>query len=180
MHALRRQNQLGSHTKNSYAEKFKAGFRHCAAEVSTFLGVLDQDTSVQVVKHLASCLNHIENAHVPAIGATPPQTNQMNRSRPNVQIQTPNQINASCHDTHMRQHPTTPNRMNIPTSSATTPPPPSQSMAVIQQFQQSQKIQMALQFEQNKRIQYNDITQIHTPPMSPKIDVDDLPVWRPW
>lgn len=192
MHALRRQNQLGSHAKSSYAEKFKAGFRHCAAEVSTFLGVLDQDTSMQVVKHLAACLNHIENAHAPspAIGGPAPQPNQMNRPRPNVQIQTPIQINAACRDTQMRQHhASTPNHMRIPTSSPPPPqqqqqqqPPAPQSMAAIQEFQkqQSQKILMALQFEQNKRSQYHDMTQIHTPPMSPKIDVDDSSVWRPW
>lgn len=184
LHALRRQNQLGSQAKNSYVEKFKAGFRHCAAEVSTFLGVLDQDTSMQVVKHLATCLNHIENAHVPApaVDALAQQPNQMNRPRPNVQIQTPIQINATCRDTQMRpQHTSTPNRMLVPTSSPPPPPAP-QSMAAIQQFQkqQSQKILMALQIEQSKRSQYHDMTQIHTPPMSPKIDVDDSSVWRPW
>lgn len=167
LHALRRQNQIGSHQKNTYAEKFKAGFRQCAAEVGTFLGVLDQDTSIQVVKHLASCLNQIENANAPA-EAAPRQPNQINRPRPNVPVQITNPISATPPRSHQHHTSTSSQSMSPPPQMPPVPP----FMSTVQQFQKphTQKMRMPQHIE----------NQIHTPPLSPKIDVDDSSVWRPW
>lgn len=151
LHSLRRQNQLGAQAKNSYAEKFKAGFRQCAAEVGTFLESVDQDISYRILKHLNGCINHIDTGRS--------STNNDNYTQEN------------------RSYGQTQNVLPIiPT------------IATVQQQIQQHKTLVAMQMDQSKRnyqyrttVQSNTImTHLHTPPLSPKIDVDDSSVWRPW
>lgn len=54
----------------TYADKFKAGFRQCAAEVTHFLGQVDQGTSVHVLQHLSGCIKQLEV--LPVAAAAPP------------------------------------------------------------------------------------------------------------
>lgn len=174
LHTLRRQNVLGTRADSSYAEKFKAGFRHCAAEVSNFLGVVDQDTSVQVLKHLNTCINHLDRSANPA----PFQPHQQPANRPAIQIQSPNQINAQATGSrHPSQMHWSPNQQQF--------------------YSDKQKHQMMLQRPISKPMPMHyshsgrsanstpeslseSSTRINTPPISPKIDIDDSSVWRPW
>lgn len=115
---LRHQNQLAGETE-SYVDRFRAGFKHCATEVTQFLGGIDQNSSVHIVKHLNSCIRRLD-------GMQPLKEVQPMSARPKINYQQQSQL--------------TSNTIN-----------PTQM--------------------------YNVST---TPPVSPQINVDDLPVWRPW
>lgn len=60
LHNLRRQNQLAVRPEQTYADRFKAGFRTCASEVSHFLGGFDQQTNGFLIKHLNECINRFD------------------------------------------------------------------------------------------------------------------------
>ncbi|XP_055314546.1 enhancer of split m7 protein-like [Sitodiplosis mosellana] len=190
LHTLRRQNVLGARSDNSYAEKFKAGFRHCAAEVSSFLNVVDQETSVPIIKHLNSCMNHMErNAASTNQGAIhmhqqypaspmPPQP-----QRPAIQIQSPNQINAhavaaaaaaavAVH--HHRQSPSSTWSSKGRSPVPMMPQPKHQMMYPVNHMYSNRSP------NSTPDCHMESSTRVNTPPISPKIDIDDSSVWRPW
>lgn len=67
LHTLRHQNQLNTRPESSYADRFRAGFRHCAVEVTSFLNGLDQPTKTHLSSHLSHCIRRLE-AYSPAAG----------------------------------------------------------------------------------------------------------------
>lgn len=68
LHALKRANRLAAVPEASYAERFRAGFSHCAAEVSQFLATastsdgvrVDQREGVKLMQHLGGCIRRLE------------------------------------------------------------------------------------------------------------------------
>lgn len=78
LHTLRHQNQLNTRPESSYADRFRAGFRHCAVEVTSFLNGLDQPTKTHLSSHLSHCIRRLE-AYSPATGA---QEAAQNNARP--------------------------------------------------------------------------------------------------
>lgn len=60
LHTLRHQNQLSTKPEASYADRFRAGFRHCAVEVTGFLNGLDQPTKSHLSSHLSHCIRQLE------------------------------------------------------------------------------------------------------------------------
>lgn len=211
LHTLRRQNILGIRSENTYAEKFKAGFRHCAAEVSNFLNVVDQETSVPIIKHLNSCMNHMERStvasgnamhmHHPAAAQPPPPPAVPLASRPpSIQIQSPNQINAHAVAAHRQSPPnaaaaaavwSTKGRSPVPIMPQPKhqmmfqqpPPPPTHQQqqppnANHHHHQHHHYVNRSPNSTPDTHLM-DSSTRVNTPPMSPKIDVDDS-VWRPW
>lgn len=206
LHTLRRQNILGIRSENTYAEKFKAGFRHCAAEVSNFLNVVDQETSVPIIKHLNSCMNHMERNTAAAVAvAAPGNAMHMHHavaqpppppavplaSRPSIQIQSPNQINAHAVAVAHRQSPTAgwPTKRRSPVPMMTNMPQPKHQMM----FQQPPPPPPPSHPANANHLYVNrspnstpdthlmdSSTRVNTPPMSPKIDIENDSVWRPW
>ncbi|XP_031630093.1 enhancer of split m3 protein-like [Contarinia nasturtii] len=182
LHTLRRQNILGVRSENSYAEKFKAGFRHCAAEVSNFLNVVDQETSVPIIKHLNSCMNHMERNASPSNAMHMHQqyaNNPMQSQRPSIQIQSPNQINAhaaAAAAAHHRQSPSaawsTKGRSPVP--APMMPQPKHQIMYPPNHIYANRSPATT------PDSMMESSTRVNTPPISPKIDIDDSSVWRPW
>ncbi|GAB0099486.1 Orange domain [Sergentomyia squamirostris] len=71
LHTLRRQNALTVRPEHTYADRFKAGFRHCAAEVTTFLSGIDQATRMHLASHLSGCIRRLEVAQPPAVWVAP-------------------------------------------------------------------------------------------------------------
>lgn len=181
LHTLRRQNILGIRTENSYAEKFKAGFRHCAAEVTNFLNVIDQETSTPIIKHLNSCLTHMErnSAQQQQQQLHPQCTNSpMPPHRPNIQIQSPTQINAHAIATasaHHRQSP--PSAWSKGRSPVPMMPQPKHQMMYPHQMNQLYPNRSPNSTPEGLM---ESSTRVNTPPISPKIDIDDSSVWRPW
>lgn len=203
---LRRQNQLGTRGDQSYAERFKAGFRHCAAEVTHFLGVMDQDTSIHVLKHLNGCINRLENA-------TGQQT--VNRSQQQQPQSDDSVLPPPISVTHGIGPRPIPSQ-SVPPTAATAaiwmqksnrpimlpahpaqqhrPQPPQNypNHPTTMQYRNREHAAAAataaaVAYNANRHHQLRqsphdlmDSTRINTPPMSPKIDVDDMPVWRPW
>lgn len=160
LHNLRRQNQIPSRAEQTFADRFKAGFRHCATEVTNFLDNTDRHTSVHVIKHLNGCIKRLE-VH-PQLAQPPIMPVQPLSSHPPSK-QLPQSVNKS------------------------TPPPYPQNgiwhrpERPISVSPQQHKAQYFVGEPQQQQRYYDDeITRINTPPMSPPIDVDDLPVWRPW
>ena len=84
---LKRQNALGLTPQATYAGRFKAGYAHCAQEVSKFMAGptvdLDVHVSTKLLSHLSSCIQALETIS-PSIlaasnsgsiaGPTPPPT----------------------------------------------------------------------------------------------------------
>lgn len=72
LHKLRRQHALGLTPEAAYADRFRAGFTHCAAEVSQYLAtsmqtpqngaepVIDPSSGVKLLQHLGSCIRRID------------------------------------------------------------------------------------------------------------------------
>lgn len=183
LHTLRRQNVLGR-SETSYAEKFKAGFRHCAAEVTSFLNVVDQETSVPIIKHLNSCLTHMERNASPtnAMHMQHQYANSpMPANRPSIQIQSPNQINAhavaaAAAAVHHRQSPSSgwssKGRSPVPMM-----PQPKHQIIYPQPVNHMYGSRSS---SSTPDALHESSTRVNTPPISPKIDIDDSSVWRPW
>lgn len=188
LHTLRRQNVLGIRSENTYAEKFKAGFRHCAAEVTNFLNVVDQDSSTPIIKHLNSCINHMErstptnNLHMQShqYGGNNAMNTQL---RPSIQIQSPNQINAHVAAAAAA---VVPHRQSPPSNWS-----PKRRSPVPMMAQPQPKHPMMFSHSMNHHYSnrspnaspancIESSTRVNTPPFSPKIDIDDSSVWRPW
>ncbi|XP_037032074.1 enhancer of split mgamma protein-like [Bradysia coprophila] len=163
LHNLRRQNQISTRNEQSFADRFKAGFRHCATEVTTFLDNTDRHTSVHVIKHLNGCIKrldvHPQLAQPPMMPVQPLSSHQPSK-------QLPHSINKS-----------------------TPPPYPPQNglwhrpeRPISASAPQQHKVQYFAGEPQQMRYYDDEMNRINanTPPMSPPIDVDDMPVWRPW
>lgn len=75
LHTLRHQNQLSTKPESSYADRFRAGFRHCAVEVTGFLNGLDQPTKSHLTSHLSNCIRQLETypGNAPSPAAAPLQ-----------------------------------------------------------------------------------------------------------
>lgn len=75
LHTLRRQGRLTVGPEGSYAEKFKAGFAHCATEVSQFIsnssakrqGPAEAQAGARLLQHLSSCIRRLETAPYPRL-----------------------------------------------------------------------------------------------------------------
>ncbi|XP_059622742.1 enhancer of split mbeta protein-like [Phlebotomus argentipes] len=91
LHSLRRQNALAVRPEHTYADRFKAGFRHCAAEVTTFLSGMDQATRMHLASHLSGCIRRLDVAQPPVWAAprpafkTPPPAAPQQAHTPPVQ-----------------------------------------------------------------------------------------------
>ncbi|KAG8293008.1 enhancer of split mbeta protein-like [Homalodisca vitripennis] len=86
LHKLRRQHALGLTPEVAYADRFRAGFTHCAAEVSQYLAStmqtapgaepsIDPSSGVKLLQHLSSCIRRIDDNSNPEISnpyTTPP------------------------------------------------------------------------------------------------------------
>ncbi|KAK6629998.1 hypothetical protein RUM43_003819 [Polyplax serrata] len=68
LHKLRRQHSLNPSTETSYADRFRAGFSQCAAEVSTYLATFPLATAVdptstsKLLQHLGTCIRTLETS----------------------------------------------------------------------------------------------------------------------
>jgi hairy-and-enhancer-of-split protein len=84
LHKLRRQHSLGLTPEVAYADRFRAGFTHCAAEVSQYLTAaassptsplnIDPTTRTRLLQHLGSCVRHIDSTSSNAIQAAAADT----------------------------------------------------------------------------------------------------------
>lgn len=72
LHSLRRQNKLYATASVAYADRFRAGFTHCAAEVSQFLNKIDQNANAHLMRHLRDCIQRCEPTPPPP--PPPPST----------------------------------------------------------------------------------------------------------
>jgi hairy-and-enhancer-of-split protein len=69
LHKLRRQHSLGLTPEAAYADRFRAGFTHCAAEVVQYLAAasaagcapnIDPTARSKLLQHLGSCMDQID------------------------------------------------------------------------------------------------------------------------
>ena len=66
LHNLRRQRALGLTPESAFADRFRAGFTHCAAEVTNYMTVhagpaVDPAVSAKLLQHLRTCIRKIDN-----------------------------------------------------------------------------------------------------------------------
>lgn len=67
LHKLRRQHSLGLTPEAAYADRFRAGFTHCAAEVVQYLAAataplnIDPSARTKLLQHLGSCMHKIDS-----------------------------------------------------------------------------------------------------------------------
>lgn len=64
LHTLKRQHRLIATPEQSYADRFKQGFTHCAQEVSHFLtspaDSVDPVAGAKLLQHLGSCIRQLD------------------------------------------------------------------------------------------------------------------------
>jgi hairy-and-enhancer-of-split protein len=80
LHKLRRQHSLGLTPEAAYADRFRAGFTHCAAEVAQYLAAatssatstlnIDPTARTKLLQHLGSCIHQIDNTSSNLLQAT--------------------------------------------------------------------------------------------------------------
>lgn len=83
LHKLKRHNALGLNGADSvYADKFRAGFAHCATEVSNYLTSdvrsppVDPSAGVKLLHHLGACMRKIDVDRSGPVQATAATTDQ--------------------------------------------------------------------------------------------------------
>ncbi|KAG8237509.1 hypothetical protein J437_LFUL017858 [Ladona fulva] len=88
LHRLRRTQRLALTPEAAYADRFRAGFSHCAAEVSRYLGAVtsangggvEAHVGARLLTHLGHCLQNIEKPqqqHSPTAIGRPQGTTQL-------------------------------------------------------------------------------------------------------
>ncbi|XP_050543339.1 enhancer of split mgamma protein-like [Daktulosphaira vitifoliae] len=101
LHKLKRHNALGLNGDSVYADKFRAGFAHCAAEVSNYLTAdvrsppVDPTSGVKLLHHLGACMRKIESpdSSATAVLAVRPDQHQYNQQyRPYTPPATPSDL----------------------------------------------------------------------------------------
>ena len=79
---LKQQNALGLTPQATYAGRFKAGYAHCAQEVSQFVSqlqaseALDVSTSTRLLSHLGGCIQALETMPPSVLSMVVPQPPQ--------------------------------------------------------------------------------------------------------
>lgn len=183
LHTLRRQTQITARSDQSYADRFKAGFRHCAAEVTNFLGGVDHHTSVHVLKHLNLCIKRLEimpptPQPIPAARQTPLSVVHQSQSLAIVAHQ---QLPPAPEQHQMnpvwQQH-QKPIRPSSATDSLAQGVVHNPNYRPISGYVSDGPNDCCYDVDDGDE----DMTRCNTPPLSPKIEVivDDAPVWRPW
>ena len=76
---LKQQNALGLTPQATYAGRFKAGYAHCAHEVSKFVTLdqqkLDVNVSTRLLSHLGGCIQALETMPPSVLSMVVPTTN---------------------------------------------------------------------------------------------------------
>lgn len=199
LHTLRQQNKLHVRPEASYADRFRAGFSHCATEVSQFLNNVDQSANVHLMRHLSECIHRLEG----------------------VQQQQQQQLMSSQMEQH-QQMTSSPPPSAQPSNSLPPPPPPPSSANGAQQLQPNGRVSgqpfyhypagpignptdmkkpqeltiyrrqqqppQHFQYQQQHRQQHHpqlkvlnpNSIQMDTSIILPKTEHQDSPVWRPW
>lgn len=79
LHQLKRQQSLTQAPEQSYADRFRAGFTHCATEVSHFLSnsvhepIVDPQSSAKLLQHLGTCIRRLDQPQTPPPQVVAPQ-----------------------------------------------------------------------------------------------------------
>ena len=81
---LKQQNALGLTPQATYAGRFKAGYAHCAHEVSKFVTTEDQqkldvNVSTRLLSHLGGCIQASETMPPSVLSMVVPTTNTTNK-----------------------------------------------------------------------------------------------------
>lgn len=77
---LKQQNALGLTPQATYAGRFKAGYAHCAQEVSKFVttlqepAVIDVNVSTRLLSHLGGCIQALETMPPSVLSLVVPQS----------------------------------------------------------------------------------------------------------
>lgn len=170
LHQLKRQHQLISTPEQSYADRFRAGFTHCATEVSHFLSTpketVDPIASAKLLQHLGTCIRRLENG-------MQQQQQMMQPQQP--QQQSPQQINQQYYQT--QQLPI----QQVPVQVQQYTPPTSPVMLMQQQTQQ--QMQQQIKKYQPKLMKYTNqqcCSLVANKPINAAITAPQAPMWRPW
>lgn len=75
LHGLKRKDRLYVTGNSAYSDRFKAGFKHCAIEVSQFLNNIDQNANAHLMRHLSECIQRVDFLSTPP----PVPTQNLNR-----------------------------------------------------------------------------------------------------
>lgn len=82
LHKLRRQHALTLTPEISYADRFRAGFTQCAAEVSTYLATVptaanvDPASTAKLLQHLGTCIRTLDATTGKSTSTSPPTESQ--------------------------------------------------------------------------------------------------------
>ncbi|XP_050434468.1 enhancer of split mbeta protein-like [Adelges cooleyi] len=99
LHKLKRHNALGLNGDSVYADKFRAGFAHCATEVSNYLTAdarsppVDPTSGVKLLHHLGACMRKIDGPD--SVASTPaarPDHQPQQQYRPYTPPATPSDL----------------------------------------------------------------------------------------
>lgn len=195
LHNLRQHSPASNNNRSeqNYADRFKAGFRHCAAEVTHFLNGIDHHTSVHVLKHLNVCIKQLDINVSPPPQPLHPQQQQPIHQQPMKHLHStspPLPIAAGVaaqrpmyqsgiwtqkpmDPVNLNQGPIgTPTHPNFITNSTRIVSP-----SFVSRYNNNDYIEIDDDFMRDD----DDNSSSVTPPMSPKIEVvNDEPIWRPW
>jgi hairy-and-enhancer-of-split protein len=165
---LKRQNALGLTPQATYAGRFRAGYSHCAQEVSNYMTV-QKDVNIEVTtrlfSHLGNCITALESMPPSVLSMAVPPPNPTNLTGPGMGPVSP---------IHM-----------VPTSSLSpTPSFPSPSSTTFYNNCTKEQDQLApldlIKLSAGKENQAQDLSMNCLKIRQPLATVKEENKWRPW
>jgi len=160
---LKKQNALGLTPEVTYASRFKAGYAHCAQEVSRFVASQEADLETQVsnrlLSHLGSCLQALDTLSPSALAACIP-VSPFPTTTPPANFYGGNGLFRAS---------TTPPAATAPTTQALIPARPPSSASAPE-----------VKLEPKEQDEHSDCASQMSPPTKEKRYSQDDKAWRPW
>lgn len=182
LHGLKRKDRLYGTGNSAYADRFKAGFKHCAIEVSQFLNKVDQNANAHLMRHLSECIQRVD------ILTTPPTvaTTHLNRiASPTVNESHVPQFYAKDYSINVNNN--IPNNINNNNVLKSDTPPGNINVNNNNHYMQQQPNHMVITQERvmyssrnNNILDTRPVVVINNGNKSPKEEPQSGDVWRPW
>lgn len=186
LHGLKRKDRLYGTGNTAYADRFKAGFKHCAIEVSQFLNKIDQNANAHLMRHLSECIQRVD------IITTPPPvaTSHLNRIASPNESHIP-QFYAKDYSINMNNNNNNNNPNNNNNVLKSDTPPVNVNINNNNHYLQQQQQQSNHMVITQERVMYSSsrnnnildnrpVVVINNGNKSPKEEPHSGDVWRPW
>ncbi|XP_063709585.1 enhancer of split mgamma protein-like [Culicoides brevitarsis] len=182
LHGLKRKDRLYGNGNSPYADRFKAGFKHCAIEVSQFLNKIDQNANAHLMRHLSECIQKVDIVTPPP----PVATSHLNRIASPIINESHKIPQFYTKDYPVNMNNNNPNNINNNNNvlKSDTPPINANNNHYLQQQQSNHMLitpeRVMYSSRNNNILDSRPVVVINNGNKSPKEEPQSGDVWRPW